>query len=172
MVRREAAKIELMQRDRLIIREASKEDLPSIIKFLGVDEISGSREGFSTEVNEKHLNAFEEISKDNNNELIVAEHEDKVVGTLQITYITYLTGQGETRALVESMMVCPENRGKGIGSELMKWAIERAQSKNCGIIQLTSHNDRSKAHNFYKRFGFTPTHLGFKLCFGKGYETN
>ncbi len=159
-----------MDFNQLIFREALAKDLATIIKFLSQDEVSGSRENSSAEVTQEYLNAFKRIEDDKNNELIVAEIDSKVVGTLQIAYIPYLTGQGEIRAQIEAMQIDPGLRGAGVGTKLMSWAIERAKEKGCGMVQLNCHKLRERSHNFYKKLGFTPTHLGFKLNFGKPYS--
>ena len=44
----------------------------------------------------------------------------------------------------------------------MKWAIELAREKNCGLVQLTMDRRRERAGTFYRRLGFVATHEGFK----------
>ena len=54
-------------------------------------------------------------------------------------------------------------RGKGIGAEMMRYAIERGREAGVKLVQLMSNNDRVDAHRFYKRLGFRQTHAGFKM---------
>lgn len=64
---------------------------------------------------------------------------------------------------MESVRVDEQYRGKGIGREMMLWAIERAKEKGGISMQLTTNNDRTDAHRFYSNLGFSATHLGMKI---------
>jgi GNAT superfamily N-acetyltransferase len=50
-----------------------------------------------------------------------------------------------------------------VGGELVRHAIERARGLGCYRVQLTSNAARPDAHRFYERFGFSPSHVGFKM---------
>jgi GNAT superfamily N-acetyltransferase len=56
-------------------------------------------------------------------------------------------------------------RGKGVGTELIKWAIQRAEERGCHLVQLTTDKKRPDALSFYERLGFKATHEGLKLKF-------
>ena len=111
---------------------------------------------------ENYLKAFREIEADPNNELIVAELDGKVIGTLQLVITPSLSYRGSKRSIVESVRVDSSLRGKGIGREMMLWAIERARQRGCLSMHLTSHNDRTDAHRFYESLGFSKSHTGMK----------
>jgi GNAT superfamily N-acetyltransferase len=64
---------------------------------------------------------------------------------------------------VESVRVDKDQRGKGIGSQMMKWVVERAREREAHLVQLTTHQSRRDAHRFYERLGFTKSHVGMKL---------
>ena len=95
--------------------------------------------------------------------MIVAENDGEIIGTLQITFTPSISFQGGKRATVESVRVDEKYRGQGIGKELMLWAINRAREENCFAMQLTSNAERTDAHRFYEKLGFTKSHLGMKL---------
>ncbi len=149
--------------NKINIRIAKKEDLQAIVKLIADDDIVGGREIYSEPLNQIYLDAFEIIDKDPHNELIVAESDSKILGTLQITYIPYIINKGKSRALIEAVMVSQESTGMGIGTQIMKWAIQRAKDKNCCFVQLTTNKKRADAHRFYERLGFKSTHEGMKL---------
>jgi len=46
---------------------------------------------------------------------------------------------------------------------MMRWAIDRARERGCGVAQLTSDRRRTDAHRFYESLGFTASHVGMKL---------
>ena len=54
-------------------------------------------------------------------------------------------------------------RGSGLGTQLIEWAIESSRAQGCQLVQLTSDATRTEAHRFYERLGFEATHVGFKL---------
>jgi Sortase and related acyltransferases len=147
----------------LVFRQATREDLPEIVRMLADDFLGARRERFENPLPENYRKAFKEIEADKNNELIVAEFEGEVVGTLQITFTPSISFQGGKRATVESVRIDAKYRGRGIGRELMKWAIERARKENCISVQLMTHAERTDAHRFYENLGFEKSHLGMKL---------
>ena len=148
---------------RVIFRQATLEDLPSIVRMLADDELGSQRERYEDPLPESYVKAFEQIDSDPSHELIVAELDGEVVGTLQLTFLPSISYQGGMRAQVESVRVNVGQRGNGIGSEMMKWAINRAKERGAHILQLTSHRSREDAHRFYERLGFKGSHLGMKL---------
>jgi len=147
----------------LNFRQARREDLPEIVRMLADDFLGTTRERYENPLPQSYYKAFEEIEADKNNELIVAEKDGTIVGTLQITFTPSISFQGGKRATVESVRVDEEYRGQGIGKELMLWAINRARKENCITLQLTTNAERKDAHRFYENLGFKGSHLGMKL---------
>ena len=147
----------------LSFREALTDDLPCLVKMLGEDQIGSTREDISQPLNPGYISIFEQITKDQNNELIVAEVNDEIVGMLQITFIPYLTYTGSWRCLIDGVRVHKLHRGKSFGTKLINRAIARAKERGCGIVQLTSDKKRSEAIRFYERLGVVASHEGLKL---------
>ena len=147
----------------LSFRVANREDVPTIVAMLVDDPLGAQREKFEEPLLPSYYMAFDAIHSDPNNELIVATLSDTVVGVLQITFIPYLTYQGSWRALIEGVRVSKEFRSQGIGRQLLRWAIARAQQRNCNMIQLTTDKTRSEALRFYEELGFVASHHGMKL---------
>ena len=147
----------------LKFRQATREDLPEIVRMLADDFLGATRESYEDPLPESYLKAFEEIQIDKNNELIVAEKDGAIIGTLQITFTPSISFQGGKRASVESVRVDAKYRGQGIGKELMLFAINRAREENCVSMQLTTNIERMDAHRFYENLGFKKSHLGMKL---------
>lgn len=147
------------------LRIATQNDLSAIVRMLADDFLGEQRERFDDPLPESYINAFSEIDADPNNELIVAELDGELIGTLQLTYTPSISFQGGKRCTVESVRVDEKHRGQGIGREMMLWAIERAKAKGCISMQLTTNNDRTDAHRFYESLGFSRSHTGMKLRF-------
>src|SRR5512133_2438358 len=140
-------------------RLARREDLPDIIRLLADDELGSQREKVQEPLPESYYAAFEQINCDPNHELIVAELEGAVIGTLHLIFIPSISYQGGLRAQVESVRVDRKYQNRGIGSEMMRWTIERARERDAHIVQLTTHKSREDAHRFYERLRFEKSHI-------------
>ena len=147
----------------IIFRDAVAEDLESLVAMLSDDELGATRENASLPLDKNYLTAFEQISRDSNNELIVAVLDEVIVGMLQLTVIQYLTHVGTARGLIESVRVKSDSRGSGVGQQLVAEAIKRARARGCGMVQLTTDKTRPDAIRFYRKLGFVGSHEGLKL---------
>ena len=147
----------------LDFREATKSDIPELVQLLADDPLGSQREDLSTPLNQRYMNAFQSIDADPNNELVVVQANGEVAGMLQLTFIPYLTHTGSWRCLIEGVRIATAYRGKGLGTKVFQWAIERAKERNCTIVQLTSDKQRADAIRFYISLGFEASHEGFKL---------
>ncbi|MFK7810923.1 MAG: N-acetyltransferase family protein [Maribacter sp.] len=147
-------------------RKATKNDVAVIVEMIADDELGMKRENFQTPLPTEYLKAFDKIIADENQELIVVENKDlEVIGTLQLSFIQYLTYRGGIRAQIEAVRIRKDKRGLGIGRIMFEWAINRAQERNAHLLQLTTDKKRPKALRFYENLGFRPTHEGMKLHF-------
>lgn len=145
------------------IRKAARDDVADVVRMLADDQLGVEREQNLNPIPQQYYAAFDEINADKNNYLIVAEVDDKIIGTLQLTLIPYLTYQGGKRALIEAVRVDGAHRGRGVGKIMLEWAINEARNQGCHMVQLTSDKERQEALEFYKKLGFIPSHNGLKL---------
>ncbi len=146
------------------IRKAEKEDVPVIVEMIANDKLGQLREDFKIPLPQRYFEAFNTITSDPNQELIVAESMNgQVIGTLQLSFIQYLTYQGGIRAQIEQVRIHENQRGKGLGRQLFTWAINRAKEKGAHVVQLTTDKKRPEALLFYESLGFTASHEGMKL---------
>ena len=146
-----------------VFREATRRDLPALVRLLAEDALGATREDARTPLNPAYELAFDGIVADPNNELTVAEIDGELAGMLQLTFIPCLTHTGSWRCLIEGVRIAGDFRGQGLGTRLVEWAIERARRRYCRIVQLTTDSKRPDAIRFYRALGFANTHVGFKL---------
>lgn len=147
----------------LSYREAGAADIERLVELLADDGLGASREDPSKPLNPRYEQAFASIDADPNNELTLVESGTELIGMLQLTFIPYLTHTGSWRCLIEGVRIARKYRGQGLGAKFFEYAIERARSRNCSIVQLTSDKQRPDALRFYESLGFRATHEGFKL---------
>lgn len=150
----------------LIYRDARPEDIATMLILSHAGDARGPDTpplDPETLSDPRYRAAFDEIVADPNHRLIVVEQNGEVVGTLQISYLPGLPRFGMKRSILENVHIRADQRGKGLGSQMIAWAIERSREAGCGIVQLTSNKSRLDAHRFYRKLGFEQTHEGFKL---------
>ena len=148
----------------LIFRKATESDISNIVKMLADDELGSKREDYKVPLPKIYYDAFQNILQDKNQELIILENFYKeIIGTLQLTFIQYLTYRGGLRAQIEAVRIHKKFRGKGFGKKIFKWAIKRSIDKGAHLIQLTTDKKRLDAIDFYKALGFRDSHMGMKL---------
>ncbi|MGC2996842.1 GNAT family N-acetyltransferase [Streptomyces sp. G35A] len=145
----------------LEIRAATADDVPAIVGMLADDPLGAQRE--SPDDLDPYLAALERLSADPNQHLVVAVREGRVVGTLQLTIVPGLSRRGATRSIIEGVRIHADERGSGLGTRLIEWAVDTSRRQGCQLVQLTSDTSRTDAHRFYERLGFTASHVGFKL---------
>ncbi|GLW49324.1 GNAT family acetyltransferase [Streptomyces sp. NBRC 14336] len=138
------------------------DDVPAIVAMLADDPLGAQRE--SPDDLSPYLAALERLSGDPNQLLRVAERSGRIVGTLQLTIVPGLSRRGATRSIIEGVRIHADERGSGLGTQLIEWAIEESRRQGCSLVQLTSDASRTDAHRFYERLGFEASHVGFKLA--------
>ncbi len=147
-------------------RRAQLADLEAIVTLLAADAIREKPEDLGPPLPLAYREAFAVIDADPSQELVVAELDGRIIGTLQVTFIPYLMYRGGTVAMIESVRIAKELRGRGLGERLMRHGIEVARARGSARVQLTSNKQRKDAHRFYDRLGFVGSHEGYKLFFG------
>ena len=148
------------------IRRARRDDVASIIAMLADDRLGGTRERLEYPLPQVYFDAFERVARDPNLALVVAEDDaGQVVGCLQLCILPGLSSQGASRALIEDVRVAGHCRSRGIGEQLVQWALAEAQAKGCKLVEPLTHNTRVDAQRFYKRLGFAASHVGMTLRF-------
>ena len=79
---------------------------------------------------------------------LVAEEEGLVVGHVMFSRATL--GSGHVALALAPMAVVPERQNAGIGSTLVREALQRARETEHGLVVVLGHP------GYYPRFGFEP----------------
>lgn len=147
----------------LLMRTATRDDLSAIVEMLFDDDLGRTREIISDPIDPAYVASFEAIAADPNQHLVVADLDDRIVGTMQLSYLPGIQFRGGWRQQVEAVRIASDLRGQGLGQRMMMWAIDQARQRGCMIVQLSSQKGRKDAHRFYERLGFDKDHVQMKL---------
>jgi ribosomal protein S18 acetylase RimI-like enzyme len=147
------------------VRPARRDDVAAIIAMLADDHLGRARERLEDPLPSLYYDAFERLSRDPNIELIVAEEGGRVVGCLQLCILPGLSSQGASRGLLEDVRVASDRRSRGIGEQLVEWAVGEAKARGCKLVELLTHHTRVDAQRFYERLGFSRSHVGMTIRF-------
>lgn len=144
----------------LYLRDALPNDVEALVALLLGGKLAPDDDGSGDLV--AYATAINEIDARDDNFLIVAELGGRVVGMIQLLAFRHFQHRGGRCAEIESVHVADDVRGRGIGTRLIRHAVQRARDLGCYRIQLTSNLDRACAHRFYERNEFVATHHGYK----------
>ena len=147
------------------IRRARRDDVGVIVAMLADDPLGSARERLEDPLPPSYFRAFDALEQNPHIQLVVAEDGGAVVGCLQLCILPGLSSQGASRGLIEDVRVATHCRSRGIGEQLVRWAIAEARGKGCKMVELFTHKTRVDAQRFYVRLGFQPSHAGMTLRF-------
>src|SRR5215470_8149462 len=117
------------------IRRARRDDVGAIVGMLADDALGRARERIEDPLSASYFEAFDRVDRDPNLALVVAEEQGTVIGCLQLCILPGLSSQGASRALIEDVRVASDRRGRGIGEQLVQWAVERARARGCKLVE-------------------------------------
>ena len=150
----------------IMIRRARRDDVGIIVAMLADDPLGGARERLEDPMPPAYFAAFDRLERDPNIQLVVAtDGEGVVVGCLQLCILPGLSSQGASRALIEDVRVASHCRSRGIGEQMVQWAVGQARTQGCKLVELLTHHTRVDAQRFYERLGFARSHVGMTLRF-------
>ena len=144
-----------------MIRAARPGDLEGILALLAEDAIRAFDEPAEPTVRQRA--ALDELIRDPAQELLIDVREGRTIATAQVSWLRVLIYDGGLICQIESVRTASDLRGQGIGKALMEYVIDRARERGCARVQLTTNAQRTRAHEFYERLGFTASHVGMKL---------
>lgn len=95
----------------------------------------------------------EMLRNDNLGFLLLAKAGARTIGVAAAA-LTWTLEHGGKAAWLDELYVEPEYRGKGVGTALLRAALEAAQRSGCAAVDLEVDEEHARAENLYKREGF------------------
>lgn len=93
---------------------------------------------------------------------IIATDNGRVLGRAYL-YLIYNDLHQEPYGLAEDVFVENSERGKGVGTELVKAIIAEAREQKCYKLIGTSRDSRGDVHDWYESLGFKRYGVEFRM---------
>lgn len=91
------------------------------------------------------------IEESPDQERVVAERNEVIVGTMQASFLPGLSFRGAWRGQIEAVRIASNVCGGGLGMVMIEWAVARCRAGGCKLVQLTSKSTRADATAFASR---------------------
>ena len=134
----------------MIIRIANENDLPDILALYSQPDIDN---GQILGIKEAKI-IFNKMKQYPDYNIYVAEIDGNIVGTFALAIMDNLAHMGCKSGLIEDVVVSISHQGKGIGKQMMRFAVEQCKEKSCYKVSLSSNISRDNAHRFYENIGY------------------
>lgn len=116
---------------------------------------------------------FTQITQTPNYYIYLAHLNQQPVGTFSLIYLPTMMHRGYHKfAVLDAVTVISHLRGQGIGSQMVKAAIQLSAEAGCYKVTLSSNLKRHRAHQFYQSLGFEQHGWSFKCLVSPHNTTN
>jgi ribosomal protein S18 acetylase RimI-like enzyme len=141
------------------IREATEADLPAVLALYAQPQIDDGEVLDLEDAREIHARfaLYPDYA------LYVVEERGEIVGSFALLIMDNLGHLGAPSGVVEDVVVAPSRQGRGIGKQMMAFAIERCHERGCYKLALSSNLKRERAHEFYESLGFERHGYSFRI---------
>ncbi len=95
------------------------------------------------------------VSRNRNYILLGARAGGRLAGSVMGVVCHDLTGSGRPFLVIENLVVSKQDRGKGIGRQLLTLLEEIGRERGCYYMILVSGEERSEAQRLYESLGFS-----------------
>ena len=137
------------------IRAAGEADLDAMTQLVG--RLFALEPDFSFDPI-KVRRAFSQLLAKQEAALWVAERDERVIA-MCTAQILISTAEGGPVAWVEDVVVSPDQRGAGIGRQLLDAVSSWAKRRGITRLQLLVDRENTAALDFYRRLDWQPTRL-------------
>ena len=141
---------------RMQIESATAADIPALVELLSL--LFAQEAEFAPDPVAQARGLTRIIGNPAVGAILAAKVDGRVIGMVNLLF-TVSTALGEPVALLEDMVVAPQMRAQGVGSQLLQHAIALARAKGCRRITLLTDGVNEVAQRFYARQGFTASSM-------------
>jgi GNAT superfamily N-acetyltransferase len=135
----------------LTVRTATRADIPALCELLCL--LFNQEAEFHADTGTQVAGLQQIIDAPDMGRILILGNGETVDGMVNLLF-TVSTALGGRVAILEDMVVRPDRRGGGAGSQLLRAAIELCRSCACRRITLLTDRNNDAAQGFYARHGF------------------
>lgn len=137
--------------DTIRIEPAKKNDIGELVGLLAA--LFTQEADFTADQSKQAQGLALIIEREDVGNILVMRAGERIVGMVNLLF-TVSTAEGGNVILLEDMVIHPDHRGVGLGSQLLRHSVDFA-AKN-GFLRITLLTDRmnERAIRFYRRHGF------------------
>lgn len=144
---------------KLKIRRATPRDMPAILSLYAQPDMDDDKV-----LSRKAAHRiFARMNSYPSYRLYVAAAGKQTVGTFALLIMDNLAHLGAPSGIVEDVVVRTDWQGRGIGKQMMEFAMRRCRERRCYKLALSSNLKRIAAHRFYESLGFKPHGYSFSV---------
>lgn len=134
------------------VREAREADLDTMVELLG--HLFKQEADFAPSQSKQRRALSLILARPSAGRLFVLTLGGKVLGMVSLLF-TISTAEGGKAAWLEDLVVLPEQRGRGLGTRLLRAAVDWARKEGITRITLLTDADNLGARGLYLRHGFS-----------------
>ncbi len=146
----------MQENNNIIIREAAPGDIEDICRLLAL--LFEQEAEFEPDYEKQKRGVSEIISDPHKGMFLVMEVSGRIAGCVSLLFLVS-TAMGGKAAILEDMVIEPEARGRGLGSQLLKKAISSAQENGCMRITVLTDNGNMASQRLYEKSGFRKSQM-------------
>jgi GNAT superfamily N-acetyltransferase len=105
---------------------------------------------------EEAVDLYDEMLADESLDVVVVEHDDRLVATCVLSVTKNLSRGARPWAVIENVVTHEDYRGRGFGTQCVEAAVDRAEARDCYKVMLLTGSDERWKHEFYESCGFDP----------------
>jgi ribosomal protein S18 acetylase RimI-like enzyme len=100
------------------------------------------------------LGAWMDLLRNHAVTCLVAQVQGEVVSTCTLVIVPNLSRSARPYAFIENVVTHEQHRRKGLGTAVLRAALELAWSRGCYKVSLITGSTREETLRFYERAGF------------------
>lgn len=146
--------------DTLTIRVAEPADLIAVLRIYAQPAVDDG------DILSEHAarTLFQKFGAYPSYRLFVACLDSDVVGSFALLVMDNLAHLGRPSAIVEDLAVDPQFQRRGVGRQMIEFAMDQAKAAGCYKLTLSAAAHRREAHEFYESLGFECHGYSFLLA--------
>ena len=139
------------QRDLVRVREARSADVAAMVELLGY--LFKQERDFAPSAAKQRRALEILLAQPAMGRLFVLTRGSKILGMVSLLF-TISTAEGGKAAWLEDLVVRPDQRDRGLGTRLLRAAVDWARKEGLTRITLLTEVDNARARRLYQRQGF------------------